>query len=91
MQISDVIKKVGDEKVQIQSVATSIIKVQQKKHDAEVTIATSRENGQKLMSGITTGKMPIVGILVWMTREQWEEATKEAEKPKTKPKKGSKP
>lgn len=89
MEISAIIAKIGDENLEIQSIATSIIKVQQKKHDAEVTIATSKEYGQKLMSGIATGKMPIVGILVWMTREQWEAATKEAEKPK--PKKGSKP
>ena len=89
MNISDVIKNAGDDQVEVQSIATSIVKVQQKKHDCELTIAVSKGKGHELMAGLTSGHMPVVGILVWMTREQWANATATPVKKRNRTSKGN--
>lgn len=72
MKLWQLIKKIGEDKVETQSIATSVLKVQQKKHDAEITFATSKNNGHGIMQGLLPGgKCTRVGILVWCDREEY--------------------
>ena len=73
MGILDLIKKVGEDNLMLQFVGSSLVKAIDKKRmqDTEVTIATTQVNANQVAND--TGK---VGIVVWIDREDYNEAIK---------------
>ena len=73
MGILDLIKKVGEDNLLLQSIGGSFVKAVDKKRmqDTEVTIATTQVNASNLIND--NGK---VGIIVWVDRDEYNKAIK---------------
>lgn len=69
--ISEIVRRVGDESIQVQNVAHNMSGGRQMKDHGLITFATSKENCSEIMkqaAGLGTAK--IVGLILWMPADK---------------------
>ena len=67
MKLSELIQHVGDDHVQLQNLAGSLIRASMKTRDGEVTFATDRDKVGALCG---VGKSTHMGLVVWLPIER---------------------
>lgn len=72
MNLTDILKEVGNDDIKLQFLSNSTVAVKDKKktNDTEVTFATDRVNSNEVFNGYPNK----VGIVVWVDRLVWDSA-----------------
>ncbi len=66
MTLSELIKHVGDENVQMQNLAASLIGFEKRGHHTEITFGTEAVSAIELMTNST----PLMGLVIWLPRDK---------------------
>jgi hypothetical protein len=70
MSIIELIQKAGEANVVVQPVASSLIAMNRKKADAEITVATSHEMASAVSREAEGIPGTHVGLIVWIPRDK---------------------
>lgn len=68
--ISELVRIVGDENIQVQNLAHNLSDARQLKDCCKLTFTTSKEHGQKLMKQAAGIDSNLVALILWMPADK---------------------
>jgi hypothetical protein len=73
MKLSELLARVGDERLSFQMLSHSVTNVTDGKKGGKITFGTTSENAQELMRHFAFGYKPkVTGIVVWVPTDKYE-------------------
>jgi hypothetical protein len=66
MSITELLQHVGDENIQLQNLADSLVKAQLKKNDGEITFATDRD----IVQDMALNRCDKIGLILWIPKDK---------------------